>query len=363
MERTGTGKELVARAIHDESPRKDGPFVAVNCGAIPKELAESLLFGHKKGAFSGADRDHKGFFEAADGGTIFLDEIGDAPLNLQVKFLRILQKPVIERIGGHEPIKVDVRIVAATHRDLRQMVRDGTFREDLYYRLDRFVIPLPPLRERLDDLPKLVEGILSRAAHDSGRHRPEVAEATWERMRAYHWPGNVRQLENIVCQAFEFCKGTQILPRHLEFPPDDRPAPSPEAEVLAAFQKAIDSAWPSHPANLWQWLSEKLERELLKVALKRCDTKTEVAERLGMAKNTVLKRMKVYELEARFKLTDHALVELRNAKTPDAVLAKLHSLREKELPQDAFVKEIAKVLDGDEMDRWKSCILKHAEVV
>ena len=299
---TGTGKELVAKAVHNESARKEASFVPVNCGAIAPHLAESELFGHKKGAFTGADRDREGLFEVANGGTLFFDEIGDMPLELQVKLLRVLQKPVVVRVGTHEPIKVDVRVLAATHRDLPRMVREGTFREDLYYRLDRFVIPLPPLRERLEDLPELVDGFLARAAQETGRPRPAIAEATLERFRAYRWPGNVRQLENVISRAFGLCQGPVMLPVHVEFPPDgtDQPtAATPASEAQGGLLKAIAWAWDAYPKKVWPRLHDQLERELLKVALERfAGNQTKVAEWLGMNRGTVIKRMEEHGLRS-----------------------------------------------------------------
>jgi DNA-binding NtrC family response regulator len=294
---TGTGKELVARAIHDEGPRKGTPFVPVNCGAITPTLAESLLFGHKKGAFTGADRDREGVFEQANGGTLFFDEIGDMPLELQVKLLRVLQERRFERVGGTEPVRVDVRVLAATHRNLLAMVREGTFREDLYYRLDRFVIPLPPLRERLEDLPDLIDGFLAREAA-RGRTRPEVAEATLERLRAYHWPGNVRELENVIERAVALCQGSQILPRHLEFPADGavQPGPGTRGEAVAALRRVI--AWAADEADrdhkkVSPLLHDLLERELVRVALERFGgNKTRAADWLGLARGTVIERTK-----------------------------------------------------------------------
>jgi DNA-binding NtrC family response regulator len=291
---TGTGKELVAHAIHGESPRKTRPFVAVNCGAIAPGLADSQFFGHMKGAFTGADRDHIGYFERADGGTLFLDEIGDLPLDLQVKLLRVLQEGRFERVGGTRSITVDVRVLAATHRDLRKRAQEGTFREDLYNRLDGFLIHVPPLRERLDDLPALVDCILEREAR-TGRHRPEVAEAAMDRLRAYHWPGNIRELENVVTRAFRVCQGSQILPSDLGSLADTgvKPATGTREEAVAGLQKAIAWAFKEGGPNVWDDLHELLSKELVKAALAQCrNNKSEAAKRLGKVWNTVDKYQK-----------------------------------------------------------------------
>jgi DNA-binding NtrC family response regulator len=290
---TGTGKELVAHAIHGESPRKTMPFVAVNCGAIAAGLADSQFFGHNKGAFTGADRDHIGYFERADGGTLFLDEIGDLPLDLQVKLLRVLQEGRFERVGGTKSITVDVRILAATHRDLRKRAQEDTFRKDLYNRLDRFLIRVPPLRERLDDLPALVDCILAREAR-TGRRRPEVAEATMDRLRAYHWPGNIRELENVVTRAFRVCQGSQILPSDLGALADEvaKPATGTREEAVAALQKAIAWALKEGGPNVWDDLCELLGQELAKAAREQCTDKKAAAIRAGMARGTLLKYLK-----------------------------------------------------------------------
>ncbi|MES0874086.1 sigma-54 dependent transcriptional regulator [Sinimarinibacterium thermocellulolyticum] len=194
---SGTGKEVVARAIHERSNRARQPFVAVNCGAIPHELLESELFGHEKGAFTGAITARKGRFEMADGGTLFLDEIGDMPLSMQVKILRVLQERTFERVGANRSSQCDVRIIAATHRNLEDAIVKGSFREDLYYRLNVFPIEMPPLRERLEDLPLLIEDLiqaLERSGHGSVRLAADAVHA----LRAYHWPGNVRELSNLI---------------------------------------------------------------------------------------------------------------------------------------------------------------------
>lgn len=193
---SGTGKELVARMIHDIGPLKAKPFVAVNCGAIPENLIESELFGHKKGSFTGAVSDKPGLFEVADGGTLFLDEVGELPLGLQVKLLRAIQERVFRRVGGNEDIRVDVRIIAATNRDLEAAVAKGTFREDLYYRLNVILIPTPPLRERKGDVRLLAETFLKRFAEKAGKKVSGFSPEAMEALERYPWPGNIRELEN-----------------------------------------------------------------------------------------------------------------------------------------------------------------------
>ena len=295
---TGTGKELVARAIHTNSPRKAKPFVALNCTAINENLLESELFGHEPGAFTSAAKLRKGKFEYADGGSLFLDEIGDMPLNLQAKLLRVLEYQEVERVGSNEPIKVNVRLISATHRDLEAAIQAGQFRRDLFFRLNRVTIRLPPLRDRLEDLPELVAYFLGRAAEGSGQSPPAVAEGTLARLTAYPWPGNVRELQNVAFRAFGVCRGPQLLPEHLEFPADEaRPAGSEEA-ALADMHRAIEWAWDAHPSDLWSVLHDLLEREVLRVALARLGgNQTQVAERLGMARGTVIKRAEKYGLK------------------------------------------------------------------
>jgi PAS domain S-box-containing protein len=207
---TGTGKELIARAIHSASPRRDKPLIKVNCAALPGGLFESELFGHEKGAFSGAISRRVGRFELANGGTIFLDEIGEVPLDAQVKLLRVLQEREFERVGGTNPIKVDVRVIAATNRDLLKSIRDGKFREDLYYRLNVFPIALPPLRDRTGDVPLLVHFLVARFAARVGVRIDSVAKATMERLSRYSWPGNVRELENVLERAVILSNGPTL---------------------------------------------------------------------------------------------------------------------------------------------------------
>src|SRR5262249_43787974 len=207
---TGTGKELIARAIHSASQRRDKPLIKLNCAALPAGLVESELFGHEKGAFSGAVSRRVGRFELANGGTIFLDEVGDVPLDVQVKLLRVLQEHELERVGGTNPIKVNVRVIAATNRDLGKSVREGKFREDLYYRLNVFPIALPPLRDRAGDVPLLVQVLITRFAARVGVRIDSVDKATMERLTHYSWPGNVRELENVLERAVILSTGPTL---------------------------------------------------------------------------------------------------------------------------------------------------------
>jgi DNA-binding NtrC family response regulator len=208
---SGTGKELVARAIYQHSRRAAAPFLALNCAAIPENLLESELFGHEKGAFTGADRRRIGKFEQCSGGTIFLDEVGDMPLALQAKVMRLLQQQAFERLGGNETLRTDVRLIAATHRDLKVWSADGKFRPDLYYRLSVFSLHLPPLRERDDDLPMLVQHYLRRFSRDLGRDVHEIAPEALERLRSYAWPGNIRELQSVLKQALLRASGTLLV--------------------------------------------------------------------------------------------------------------------------------------------------------
>src|ERR1700758_3044778 len=213
---TGTGKELVARAVHDEGLRKHRPYVKLNCSALPAGLVESELFGHERGAFTGAVSRTDGRFQQAHGGTLFLDEIGELPLELQPKLLRVLQEQEFERLGGNRTIKVDVRIIAATNRDLAQMVTEGKFRSDLYYRLNVFPLTLPPLRERRDDIPRLVRHFTQRFARRMGRRIETIPSAVMEALVRYPWPGNVRELQNVIERGVILSLGSS-----LQIPPGD----------------------------------------------------------------------------------------------------------------------------------------------
>ncbi|MCW5757916.1 MAG: sigma-54-dependent Fis family transcriptional regulator [Phycisphaeraceae bacterium] len=226
---TGSGKEVIARAIHEQSDRHDGPFLRVNCGALPPELIDSHLFGHEKGAFSGAIEQRRGWFERADGGTLFLDEVGELPPAAQVRMLRVVQEGLLERVGGQQSVRVDCRIVAATHRDLAAMVRDRTFREDLWYRLAVFPLLLPPLRDRLEDLPELVAHLAERAATRFGLPPFEIRTEDLDTLAAYPWPGNIRELAAVIDRAALLGSGHRLAigaAMGLQASPDPGPAPA-----------------------------------------------------------------------------------------------------------------------------------------
>ena len=212
---SGTGKELIAQAIHQHSPRKDKPFIVLNCASLSETLLESELFGHEKGSFTGAIARRRGRFELADGGTLFLDEIGDVPLPTQVKLLRFLQEREFERVGGSETLGVDVRVVAATHMDLRKLIAEGRFREDLYYRLNVIQLAMPPLRDRKADIPSLVDHFIRRYAAENQKPVTRIEEAALQRLIRYDWPGNIRELENIIERAVVLCSGPRITPEYL----------------------------------------------------------------------------------------------------------------------------------------------------
>ena len=214
---SGTGKELIARAVHFGSARRDGPFVPVNCAAFPGELVESLLFGHLKGAFTGAHEDRIGYYEMADGGTLFLDEIGEMPLELQAKLLRVLEDGKVLRVGAHEGRQVDVRVVAATNVDLQRQIQDGVFRQDLYYRLARFTVTAPPLRKRQDDIPLLAQHFLQIFSREMGREAPGLSEPAQATLCSHTFPGNVRELKNIIERGLIESRGGPIEPHHLHF--------------------------------------------------------------------------------------------------------------------------------------------------
>jgi two-component system, NtrC family, response regulator AtoC len=286
---SGTGKELVAHALHDLGPRAAGPFVPVNCGAIPEALLESELFGHKKGAFTDATRDKRGLFEEASGGTLFLDEIGELPLPLQVKLLRVLQEEEIRRVGDNREIQIDVRVVAATVRDLGTEVAQGRFREDLFYRLNVLPIHLPPLRERREDIPLLVEHFVRRYSEKhaaTGMRAMTVAPEAMEVLLAYSWPGNVRELENTIERAMVLCDGPRIEPSVLEDRIKQSVAPSATDRVRSALSQGELSIKKT---------TRVLEEELIRKALTATGgNRTNAAKILEISHRALLYKIKEF---------------------------------------------------------------------
>jgi len=279
---TGTGKELLAKAIHFNSPRKERPFVTINCGAIPKDLLESELFGHVKGSFTGAVAHKAGKVEAAHRGTLFLDEIGDMPLELQVKLLRLIQQGEVEKIGATEPMKVDVRIIAATHRNLQAMLEDRMFREDLYYRLSVIPLELPPLRERPDDIPELVRIFFARARDKHGRPNLQLPDALMPYFEEHRWPGNVRELENIIERIIVLAEGEIVrltdLPNSLRVEPDRK--------------NLLQLKLPPEGISL-----EAVERELILTSLRKFDwNQSRAAKYLDLSRKTLIYRMEKFGL-------------------------------------------------------------------
>ena len=310
---TGTGKELIARAVHVLSRRADGPYVRVNCGALTESLLESELFGHVKGAFTGAIENKTGRFEAAHGGTIFLDEIASMSPKLQVKVLRVLQEKEFERVGASNTSKVDTRVVAATNQYLEDEIEEGRFRDDLYYRLNVVPIYLPPLRERREDIPPLAQFFLERYSEENRRDAPEMTHAFIKMLQAHDWPGNVRELENYMARAVVMFDGKSLTP-----------------EVVAPPGR-IERRWKAHPSRgrsggdltsliaqlvrvgidtlpegtLSERVVEAVERELIEEVLRRCeDVQVTAAKRLGINRNTLHK-----------KVTDYARMDLHKNKT------------------------------------------------
>jgi DNA-binding NtrC family response regulator len=284
---TGTGKELLARAIHNNSQRRAQAFVAINCGAIPKDLVESELFGYVRGAFTGALTNKTGRIESADGGTLFLDEIGELPLDAQVKLLRVLQEGELPKLGATAPTHVDVRVIAATHRNLAAMVEDGTFREDLYYRLTVVPLRIPPLRERREDLPELIDALFKRARERHGLMQARLSAPLLQRLIVYGWPGNVRQLENVI-------------ERLLVLSPEDLIT---EDSLPEELQGSSVTDGQSHGSPLWFPLPEEgisleaVERELIGQALARFEgNQTHAARYLDISRRTLIYRMEKYGL-------------------------------------------------------------------
>ncbi|HET9552696.1 MAG TPA: sigma-54 dependent transcriptional regulator [Anaeromyxobacteraceae bacterium] len=292
---SGTGKELVARALHARSPRKAQPFVALNCGALTETLLESELFGHVKGAFTGAQRDQKGLFDAADGGTIFLDEIGDIPLSTQVRLLRVLQEGEIKRVGAADSVKVDVRVIAATHRDLPKLVKAGRFREDLFYRLNVINVPLPSLRDRAEDIPLLAHHFLRRYADRLAKRVKTLTPEAVELLCGYRWPGNVRELENAIERAVVLCRADSITPVDLPPAVTGRTAPL----VREAPSNGDESAWLtlSYAAAKEQAL-RRFEKSYVEALMRACDNNISAAARkAGMDRSNFKRVLRKYRTD------------------------------------------------------------------
>jgi len=277
---TGTGKELIAKAIHNLSPRKNGPFIAVHAAALPTSLLESELFGHEKGAFTGAVERRSGRFELADGGTLFLDEVGELEPQIQVKLLRVLEEQTFERVGGAKTLQVDVRLVAATNKDLKKLVSEGKFRDDLFYRLSVVTVDLPPLRERRDDIPLLVKSFLEEFSRENGKQVRELTPEALNALLAYDWPGNVRELRNAIEQMVVLARGERLTLR----------------DVPAAIRGGADLT----KINVVRagMTVEDAERQLIVQALKETDgNRTKAAQRIGISRRTLHRKLKEYGLE------------------------------------------------------------------
>lgn len=280
---TGTGKELVARAIHHSSPRRNKSFISINCGAIPRDLVESELFGYVRGAFTGALTNKSGRIEAADGGTLFLDEIGELPLDAQVKLLRVLQEGELTKLGATSSVKVDIRVIAATHRTLSTMVEDGTFREDLYYRLAVVPLTIPPLRDRKEDIPELIETLFQRAKERHGLNNVRLSPTVHQKLISYRWPGNVRQLENVLERLLVLSSSDLISVEDL---PEELSTPTGNAAAIL---------WPDLPDDGISL--EAIERDLINRALEKFGgNQTQAARYLDISRRTLIYRMEKYGL-------------------------------------------------------------------
>jgi two-component system nitrogen regulation response regulator GlnG len=308
---SGTGKELVARALHDYGKRRSGPFIALNMAAIPRELIESELFGHEKGAFTGANQRHAGRFEQAQGGTLFLDEIGDMPLEAQTRLLRVLQEGEYTTIGGRQRLRADVRIVAATHRDLRQLVRQGLFREDLFYRLNVVPIRLPPLRERSEDIPELVKHFLTICAGE-GLPAKSLDAAALERLKRHRWPGNVRELENLVRRLAALYTqetiGVDVIEQELTDAAAPPQAPGPaepvaEDSLASAVERHLRVYFDAHQhglpaAGLHDRVLREIEKPLILLTLSATrGNQIKAAQVLGINRNTLRKKIRDLDIQ------------------------------------------------------------------
>jgi len=296
---SGTGKELVARALHRHSPRAAKPFVAINTAAMPKDLLESELFGHERGAFTGAQAMRRGRFEQAEGGTLFLDEIGDMPADLQTRLLRVLSDGQFYRVGGHQPLRANVRVIAATHQDLEARVREGLFRDDLYHRLNVIRLRLPSLRERREDIPVLARHFLAKSARDLGVEAKRLSDGTMSFLSAHDWPGNVRQLEN-VCHWLTVMAPAQMievadLPAELRAETQN----AADADWSAILRRDVEKALMRGEANLMDALSRQFERVLISQALTHTGgRRIEAAALLGIGRNTITRKIADLAIDA-----------------------------------------------------------------
>ena len=287
---SGTGKELIANAIHQNSDRKRSRFLPINCAAIPGNLIESELFGHEKGSFTGAEKAHPGKFEQATGGTLFLDEIGELSLDLQAKLLRVLEERVVTRVGGTQPIPVDVRIVTATHRDLLQMVSEGKFREDLVYRLKVVELRIPPLRERLDDIPLLAQAFVTQFNREHGKQVKRLSPELLRMLSTYSWPGNVRELRNIVERMVIFCVEDELRAAHLPHDFKTGYAPLPVAQTLPGRMRLAGN-------DSIQALDEMERQAIFRALQENAGNKTQAARVLGIGVRTLHRKLKEYSIQ------------------------------------------------------------------
>lgn len=306
---SGVGKEVMARAIQGGSDRSGKPFVAVNCGAIPENLVESILFGHEKGAFTGATEKRLGKFQEADGGTLFLDEIGELPLDMQVKLLRAIQEGEVDPIGAKRPVKVDIRLISATNRQLQQQVAEGKFREDLYYRLSVFPLTLPPLRERREDIPELVNYFIRKFAAEEGKNVRGIEPSALEVLTGYHWPGNVRQMENTVYRAVVLAD-RDVLTLH-DFPqiaglatstptPVSQPTLALDGEGLRMITPTGENMVTAYDADGHLRTLAEVEADMIRAAIEKYDGHmSEVARRLGIGRSTLYRKVRELGLEMR----------------------------------------------------------------
>jgi two-component system nitrogen regulation response regulator GlnG len=297
---SGTGKELVAQALHKHSPRADQPFIAINTAAIPKDLLESELFGHEKGAFTGAQNARKGRFEQADGGTLFLDEIGDMPSELQTRLLRVLQDGTFYRVGGHSPIKVDVRIIAATHQDLEKRVQEKLFREDLFHRLNVIRIHVPSLRERSEDIPLLAKFFLTHAATELNVETKMLSPEAEAYISRLSWPGNVRQLEN-TCRWLTVMSAGQVINIE-DLPPElqeDKAEQTANGDWLEVLRRWVERQLAQGDTGILEQATPQFERVMIETALKKSGGRRQDAARLlGWGRNTLTRKIKELGMEA-----------------------------------------------------------------